>query len=163
MTGPKEKLAVEDRLDIQELFARYAWALDLGDTDGVLDCFTEDGVLDHLWQGKLEGHAAIAEALQELWYDRPAWWYGRQHLANHFLIERDGDGDGARARAFFSILQYNVEYRTNFVFGIGTWDNRCVREPDGVYRFRLVQVNAWTDASRVPWRGERRLEPGPRP
>lgn len=157
----EDKLPAEDRLDIQELFARYAWGLDLGDTEGVLDCFTEDGVLDHLWQGKLEGREAIAKALQELWYDRPSWWYGRQHLANHFLITRDGDE--ARARAFFSIVQFNVEYRTNFVFGIGTWDNRCVREADGIYRFRLCQVNAWTDASRVPWQGERRVQGGPRP
>jgi len=163
--SPDHKLAVEDRLDIQELFARYAWALDLGDSDGVLDTFTEDGCLDHLWQGKLEGREAIGKALQELWYDRPSWWYGRQHLANHFLITRDedGDGQGARAKAFFSIVQYNVEYRTNFVFGIGTWDNRCVRDVDGVWRFRLVQVNAWTDATQVPWQGEKRFQAGPRP
>ena len=47
----KNKLPVEDRLDIQELFARYAWSLDLGDAEGVLSCFTDDGLFDHLWQG----------------------------------------------------------------------------------------------------------------
>lgn len=154
-----DKLCVEDRLDVQELFARYAWALDLGDVEGVLDCFTGDGVLDHLWQGKRHGHEEIRSALHELWYDRPSWWYGRQHLANHFLLSRDGDT--VRARAFFSILQFNVEYRTNFVFGIGTWDNRCVREDDGVFRFSLVQVNAWRQASEVPWRGEPTLQGSP--
>jgi hypothetical protein len=30
-TGQFAKLSVEDRLDIQELFARYAWALNTGD------------------------------------------------------------------------------------------------------------------------------------
>jgi SnoaL-like domain len=150
-----KKLSVEDRLDIQELFARYAWALDLGDPDGVVATFTEDGVLNHLWQGELRGHDAIRAALQELWYDRPSWWPGRQHLANHFLIEADGE-NAARVRAFFSILQYNVYYRTNFVFGVGTWDNRCVRSDDGVWRFSYVRINAWTDVSQIPWQGDAR-------
>jgi hypothetical protein len=77
-------------------------------------CFAEDGYLDHLWQGKLHGHDKLRRAFEELWYDRPSWWIGRQHLANHFLITREGEG--ARVKALFSILQYNVDYRPNFVF-----------------------------------------------
>jgi hypothetical protein len=155
MADTSNKLSAEDRLDIQELFARYAWAIDFGDADAVCDVFTKDGVLNHLWQGELRGHDAIRAALNELWYDRPSWWIGRQHLANHFLIERDGE-NGARVRAFFSILQHNVYYRTNFVFGIGTWDNRCVKEADGVWRFTYVGVNAWREVSDIPWHGDER-------
>jgi hypothetical protein len=151
MAEPQKKLPVEDRLDIQELFARYAWALDLGDADGVVSCFTEDGCLDHLWQGRLEGREGIRAALPELWYQRPSWWIGRQHLANHFLIEPEGEG--ARARAFFSILQFQVYYRTNFVFGVGTWDNYCVKR-QGIWLFKEVQVKAWRDAKEIPWAGE---------
>jgi hypothetical protein len=39
MKGP----SVEDRLAIYELYARYCWALDTGDTDGYVALFTEDG------------------------------------------------------------------------------------------------------------------------
>ena len=53
MSDPNGKIPVEDRLDIQELFARYVWALDMGDADSFVDCFTEDGCFDHLWQGKI--------------------------------------------------------------------------------------------------------------
>jgi len=53
------QLSVEDRLDIQELFAKYCWALDLGDADAFVQCFTEDGEFDHLWQGKMHGREAI--------------------------------------------------------------------------------------------------------
>ncbi len=153
MPDSSSKLSVEDRLDIMELFAKYAWAIDSGDAEGVLRCFAEDGYLDHLWQGKLQGHEKIRAAFEELWYDRPSWWIGRQHLANHFLITREGDG--ARVKAFFSILQYNVEYRTNFVFGMGTWDNYCVKR-NGEWVFQSVKINAWTDRTTVLWTGEAR-------
>lgn len=151
------KLPVEDRLDIQELFARYAWALDMADADAALDCFTEDATLNHLWQGERTGHAQILAAFKELWYDRPSWWYARQHLANHLLITRAGAG--ARVKAFFSILQYSTEFRTNFVFGIGNWDNFCLKQ-NGVWRFQSVYINAWTDKDKVPWQGEPRGVPG---
>ena len=150
----KNKLPVEDRLDIQELFARYAWSLDLGDAEGVLSCFTDDGLFDHLWQGHVQGRENIVRALEELWYDRPGWWVGRQHLANHFLIERVDD-QTARVRAFFSIVQFNVDYRTNFVFGIGSWDNLCVKQ-GGSWLFKELHVKAWRDASELEWRGDRR-------
>jgi SnoaL-like domain len=152
MSDSSTKISVEDRLDIQELFARYVWALDMGDADAFVDCFTADGCFDHLWQGKMHGRDAIRRAVQELWYDRPSWWYARQHLANHFLMNREGQG--VRVKAFFSIMQYNVDYRTNFVFGIGNWDNLCVKEADGVWRFQLVVINAWMDRDKVPWKGE---------
>ncbi len=153
MSNATAKLSAEDRLDIMEFFAKYAWAIDSGDAEGVLKCFAEDALFDHLWQGKMVGHEKIRRAFEELWYDRPSWWIGRQHLANHFVIEREGEG--ARVKAFFSILQYNVEYRTNFVFGIGTWDNFCVKR-GGRWVFQSLKVNTWMDPNTVLWVGDDR-------
>jgi SnoaL-like domain len=163
MSESNAKLSVEDRLDIMELFAKYAWGIDTGNLDAVVATFAEDGYLDHLWQGKLQGREALKRAFEELWYDRPSWWIGRQHLANHFLITRDGEG--ARVKAMFSILQYNVDYRTNFVFGIGTWDNFCVKR-NGMWVFKSVYINAWTGPDKVPWFGEKQAyspQPAPMP
>jgi ketosteroid isomerase-like protein len=145
------KLSVEDRLDIQELFARYVWALNTGDVEGVLDCFTADGYLEHPPQGRFQGHDEIRKILADLWYSKPNWFIGRQHLANHFIIT--SDGDKARVKAFFSILQHNVDYKTNFVFGLGHWDNVCVKQ-DGVWRFEALTVHKWIGDG-VPWTGER--------
>lgn len=39
-------LTPEDRLDILDLMARYAWAIDTGDTDAYVACFTPDAVLN---------------------------------------------------------------------------------------------------------------------
>ena len=114
------QLSALDRLEIQELYARYAWGIDLADLPMAMSTFTQDAWFDHLWQGKVQGHAAIAENLKSLWYDRQHWWIGRQHLMNHFIMEpREQEGE-ADVRCFFQIIQHNVEYKNNFVFGIGT-------------------------------------------
>jgi hypothetical protein len=149
-----DRLSVEDRLDIQELFARYAWGLNTGDIDAVLACFTEDGALEHPPQGRCQGRDAIRELLEELWYGRPGWFIGRQHLANHFLIT--AEGEGARVKAFFSILQYQSDYESHFVFGLGNWDNYCVKR-DGRWLFQTLTVHPW-NKRRAPWVGEDRAK-----
>jgi hypothetical protein len=153
MAGPAGKLSVEDRLDIHELFARYYWALDLGDAEGAAACYAEDARFEHLWQGERSGREAIVGAFEELYYDRPSWWFGRQHSLSNMLIEKDGED--VRVKAFFSILQHNVYYRTNFVFRVGTVHVRCVKR-HGEWKFAEFSVNAWREPQDVPWRGERR-------
>ena len=131
--GVPERMPAEDRAEIEELFARYAWGIDLADEEQAIATFAEDAEFDHLWQGKVSGHAAIRENLRKLWYDRQHWWYGRQHTMNHFIM--DPLPQGARVRCFFQILQWNADYNNNFVFGIGTRDDRLVRRAwavDGV-------------------------------
>jgi hypothetical protein len=163
MSAVLRKLSVEDRLDIQELFAKYSWGIDLADAELALSCFADDAWFDHLWQGRVQGLGAIRKNLEELWYDRQHWWYGRQHLFSHFLMDAittDDGEEGARVRSFFQILQFNVEYRTNFVFGIGTRDDICVKR-GGVWLFKVLKVNAWSTPEAVPWRGEMRLAPAP--
>ena len=149
------KLTAEDRLDIIELFAKYSWAIDLADPELAVSCFADDGYFDHLWQGRVQGHAAIIKNLEELWYDRQHWWFGRQHLFNHFLIspEATPEGEeGARVKSFFQIIQFNVDYGTNFVFGIGTRNDTCVKR-DGKWLFKTLFVNAWVNRDTVPWKG----------
>ncbi len=100
--------------------------------------------------------------LEELWYNRQHWWYGRQHLFNHFIMTPTADAgeETARVRCFFQILQFNVEYRTNFVFGIGTRDDVCVKR-NGVWLFKQLYINAWSTREAVPWQGENMLTPAP--
>ena len=52
-------MPAEDRAEIEELFARYAWGIDLADEEQAINTFAEDAEFDHLWQGKVRGHAAI--------------------------------------------------------------------------------------------------------
>ncbi|WP_029013179.1 nuclear transport factor 2 family protein [Niveispirillum irakense] len=156
--GVPALMPAEDRAEITELFARYAWGLDLADEEQVLDTFAEDGEFDHLWQGKAQGRDAIRAHLRGLWYDRQHWWFGRQHLFNHFIM--DPRPEGARVRCFFQIIQFNADYGTNFIFGIGTRDDRLVKR-NGSWKFHRLFVNAWTKADQVPWKGERTMVPRP--
>ena len=45
----------QDRTEIYELYARYSWALDTGDTDGYVALFTEDAeVTEETSRGDIE-------------------------------------------------------------------------------------------------------------
>lgn len=147
------QLTALDRLEIQELYARYCWGLDLADEEMVVSAFTKDAGFDHLWQGRVEGHEAILANLRSLWTDRQHWWYGRQHLMNHFIMEPRAEAGEVDVRCFFQIVQYNVDYGTNFVFGIGTRIDHVTKR-EGVWRFQDLKVNAWTAMDQVPWKGE---------
>ena len=149
------RLTADDRLDIMELFAKYSWAIDLADPELAVQCFADDAYFDHLWQGRVQGHAAIIKNLEALWYDRQHWWFGRQHLFNHFLMEPETTPEGeagARVKSFFQIIQFNVDYGTSFVFGIGTRNDLCVKR-DGKWLFKTLYVNAWVNRDTVPWKG----------
>jgi len=55
--GEKASSYAEDRAQIEDLQARYMFALDFGDLDTYVSTFTEDGVLDIVgmkWQGREE-------------------------------------------------------------------------------------------------------------
>lgn len=152
-------MPADDRAEIEDLYARYAWGLDTADEELVLGTFAKDAEFDHLWQGQAEGHEAIRQNLRSLWYDRQHWWFGRQHTLNTFIM--DPCPEGARVRCFFQILQYNADYGNNFIMGIGTRDDRLVRR-EGRWRFFRLHVNAWTQPDQVPWKGEMVMPQRPR-
>ena len=149
------RVSAEDRAEIIETYARYAWGLDLADPDMLLSAFAQDAEFDHLWQGKVKGHAAILANMRELWNDRQHWWFGRQHLFNHHIMERQADAT-VKVRCFFQIVQFNVDYGTNFLFGIGTREDLCVRRDDR-WVFKTLFINAWRSQADVPWKGEVKL------
>jgi SnoaL-like domain len=148
-------VSADDRAAIIETYARYAWGLDLADAGMLLSAFAEDAEFDHLWQGKVKGHAAILANMRELWNDRQHWWFGRQHLFNHYIMERQPDAS-VKVRCFFQIMQFNVDYATNFVFGIGTREDLCVQRA-GAWVFKTLFINAWRSQADVPWKGEVKL------
>ena len=69
-------------------------------------------------------------------------------------MEPEGDG-AVRIKAFWSILQHDVETFENRVFGMGTWDTLAKRCEDGEWRLYSVEVDLWINGH-VPWQGEDR-------
>lgn len=148
------KVALEDRVEIEELMARYAWALDTGDFEGYAACFTDDGWLEHWPQGRCVGREGLRRSTDSMWYDKPNNALGRQHRMNQVLMHPE-EGNGVRIKCFWSILQHDVVTFENRVFSIGTWDTLAVKGADGEWRFKSVYVDLWIKG-RVPWKGEPR-------
>ncbi len=157
------KVPLEDRVEIEELMARYAWTLDTGDFEGYAACFTEDGWLEHWPQGKCVGREGLKRATDSLWYDRPNHYLGRQHRMSQVLMgpeDAPGGRRGVRIKCFWSILQHDVVTFENRVFGMGTWDTLAVQCEDKEWRLYSVQVDLWINGQ-VPWVGDARAW-GPR-
>ncbi|HEY1899462.1 MAG TPA: nuclear transport factor 2 family protein [Steroidobacteraceae bacterium] len=154
-TATPTRVSAGERAEIIELYARYAWGLDLADSEKLLSAFAEDAQFDHLWQGRVKGHAAILQNMRALWNDRQHWWFGRQHLFNHHIMERLPDAS-VKVQCFFQIVQFNVDYGTNFLFGIGTREDLCVQRGDR-WVFKSLFINAWRSQADVPWKGEMKL------
>jgi len=142
-------LSAEDRLDIIDLFARYGWALDTGDSAGVAATFIEGAVVK------------VRETVRDMTFtDVPAWinrfhatlegFRGRQHHMSQFRIE-GGDGR-ARVRAFWLITKTEtVTSNTRLIHNNGYYDNTVVKTEDG-WRFAEVQIRSWNDQD-LPWVG----------
>jgi hypothetical protein len=149
----KPKVPVEDRLELHDLIARYAWSLDTGDVEGYVDCFFEDGWIHHDPPGRLEGREGIRRLTEFLWYEHPFNYLGRQHRMSQVLMTPEAAG--VRIKAFWSILQHDVFTDENFVFGLGLWDALAARDSDGEWRLRSLIVDIWRGQN-VPWVGDKR-------
>lgn len=143
-------LSAEDRMDIQEVFARYAWGLNTGDLEAIMRTFAPDSVFDHQPEGTFYGEDK-RRMFHHLWTAKAGWFIGRQHLATHFIYDDAGDGK-VRVQAYSSILQHNIEYKNQFVFGLANWD--CIMRKDeiGDWKFERMIVVKWLNDT-LPWTG----------
>jgi hypothetical protein len=87
-------LSAQDRTEITELYARYSWALDTGDTEGYLALFTEDAeATEETASGGIEvrqGREEIRKLVLKF-HDR-ADFPGHQHQMAQFVFEPDPEG-----------------------------------------------------------------------
>ncbi len=131
---------LEDRFAIEDLLARYAWALDTGDVDALVDCFLPDAVLiedvfeeaDH-WRG----HAELRR-LGEHYRGVPNF-PGRQHHVTQIRIEGEGARRAVRSFVFVSECRGEPPYLVRFA---GYYEDQVVKQ-DGVWRFRERLVRLW--------------------
>ncbi|MET0780314.1 MAG: nuclear transport factor 2 family protein, partial [Microbacterium sp.] len=95
--------SADDRFAIADLCARYAWALDVGDTEGVVACFTEDAIFDEIVYAR--GRDQIRKAVKQLFHDNPLF-AGRQHAIGQTLFSPDDEGrpDHWRMKSFAHVF-----------------------------------------------------------
>jgi hypothetical protein len=123
----------EDRALIEDLQARYMFALDFGDVDAYLSTFTKDGVLD-IGDGEIRGHEAIRKIIAGMPDRRPAEENadaqklrpatGRHNITN---IVIKIDGDKAVGRAYWFHYGNNNPQRSATLDAYGHYEDELVK------------------------------------
>lgn len=128
---------IEDQIAIQNLFSRYMWALDGGDIDGIVSCFTADGALESPAVGRYEGHDGIRAFATRFSRFRERGAQMR-HMVSNLRIEVDGDRGFARCY----LVVFLTQHGDSRLLGPGRYE--CsLRKTDGDWRFehRLVVMD----------------------
>jgi len=119
---------LEDRAAIHDLFTRYCSALDNGEVETVVACFTADAALKSPVID-LQGHGAIRAFAGRFAAQRAAGTQFRHMVTN---IAATVDGDRARATAYLLVLiSQNGSHRT---LPPGRYECELVKE-NGAWRF----------------------------
>lgn len=129
-------LTADDRLAIFELMARYAWAIDTGDVEAYVACFTANAVLSMRGMPN-RGHEAIRTYVSGV-VNRPDF-PGRQHHHNEVLIE--GDGERCSVKSYSTISQRFEDGESRIVFS-GLYRDVVVKQ-DGRWRFAERHWDVW--------------------
>jgi uncharacterized protein (TIGR02246 family) len=133
MRGDRARPAIEDRLAINDLFVRYTTALDTGDVETVVGCFTADAVLESPAIGVIIGREAI------------------RAFAARFAALREG---GTQFRHMISNFAAEVEDQraraTCYLLVLMTWDGKSRQLPPGRYECEVVKdEDQWRFRRRV--------------
>lgn len=136
------KIAIEDRLALQDLIAAYSWALDTGDVEGLVACFTPDArMVEEVFEEPdvWEGHEGIRGLAQH--YFNAAGFPGRQHHVTQIqFFPRDIDTVALRSFAFVTECKDEPPYLLRFT---GYYEDVAVRGEDKCWRFRSRTVRLW--------------------
>jgi hypothetical protein len=135
------KLSAEDRQQIQDVIHRYAWALDTGDVERFVECFTPGGAL--VWDAfetpdRYEGADALRRFATFL-RDLPSS-AGRQHLVGNTLIE--GEGDEARASSYVIVCTRQGE--GPHIVGVMGWYEDVLRRSERGWRIEERVIRDWS-------------------
>lgn len=127
----------QDRAQIEDLQARYLFAMNFGDFDTYASTFAEDGVLD--WaRGTVTGRDAIREEAEELWRLFSGIADGKEPSVKrrHFIASQvmDIDGDTATGRAYWFEFDVEGPGHAPYVLAYGHYEDE-MRKIDGRWYF----------------------------
>jgi 3-phenylpropionate/cinnamic acid dioxygenase small subunit len=142
---------ISDRLEIQDLLARYSFAIDERDWDALDSVFTEDARIDYTESGGARGSLAEIKAWLPKALERfPAF----QHMVATTKLTLDGDRAESRTILFNPMVLPDAE-NTPRTFFMGLWyRDRLVRTGQGWRIAERHEETSWTH--NVP-----QMEPAP--
>src|SRR5579862_5633769 len=124
-------MSLGDRLAIGDLFVRYTRALDEGDVETVVDCFTGDATLESPVIGVIAGRDAI-RAFAARFAAQRAGGVQFRHMITNVAAEIDPGGERARASAY--LLVFITKHGKSRRLPPGRYECEVVRE-GGAWRF----------------------------
>jgi uncharacterized protein (TIGR02246 family) len=122
--------SIEDRFGINDLFVRYTCALDAGDADTVIDCFTPDGTLVSPAVGEHTGRTAIT-AFAQRFARFQAGGSQLRHIISNLMMTVDGD----RARATCYLTVFLTRDGKSRLLAPGRYECELCKT-DGQWRFQ---------------------------
>jgi uncharacterized protein (TIGR02246 family) len=133
---------LEDRIQIEDLMARYIFALDWRDAEGYAATFTEDGTLNY-GGGQAVGREAIAAMVEGL-KEREAAAAAEdtsgvrrprtQHFVTNIVLDIADDGQSAKGWAYWVAMSNNNPERAAQVSSYGHYIDE-LRKVDGAWLF----------------------------
>lgn len=133
-------LTVEDQLAIRDLLAAYAWALDTGDVDALVDCFMPDAsMVEEVFEDPdvWRGHAGL-RCLAEHYRAVPNF-PGRQHYVGNVLMA--GNAHSAQVKSYCLVTECRNEPPFPLRF-CGYYEDE-VTQHEGRWRFSRRVVRMW--------------------
>lgn len=132
---------ISDKLEINELLARYCHALDQKDWDAFQAIFLSDAVLDFTAFGGPKGSPA---ELQEFFTPILSSLSSTQHTVSTVKVDLVGDNASARSAAIVPMTAKTPEgNESTFVSGLWYEDN-LVRTQGGWKIKSRTQIRSWT-------------------
>jgi ketosteroid isomerase-like protein len=123
-------MSIVDRLAIADLFTRYCCALDAGEVETVVACFSDDAVLESPAIGRITGQAAIRDFAARFAALRAGGTQFRHFVTN---IAVALDGDRARATAYLLVaISRDGSHRT---LPPGRYECDLARDDGGAWHF----------------------------
>jgi len=131
-----------DRLEIESVLSRYAWALDTKEFDLLDAVFTPDAFLDYTTAGGIKGDYPEVKAwLAKVLPNFPAY----QHLITNVEVTFDGDTATSRA-AFYNPMGHDRADGTRAYFHCGgEYRDQWRRTSDGWRITNRFEQTIWMD------------------
>jgi len=123
----------DDREQIRELYARYAFTIDHGPYDEWVKCFTTDGVFDSPRLGRHEGHDALLKFTAM--YKNSAGDAHVRHMMTNVTFRIEGD----RGMGGCYLTYYHVKNGKATLEAIGRYQDE-LRKVNGEWLFQYRRV-----------------------
>jgi hypothetical protein len=137
--GGERAPSAADRIAIEDLFARYAWAVDTADIEAADTLFTAEATLEDSVVQKVFGPPTGARDFVDYFRNRPVF-PGRQHWVSQ-LIMTMVDDDTCRVRSF-ATASHLYQTGANYLTFVGSYADTVVRTPEG-WKFHERRFYGW--------------------